>query len=327
MSTALIFHSKLGSNPPPDELDVLDEAKYFNEGLTALGYMVQQFEFENDLDRNSALIKEIQPEFIVNLVETINADGRLIHIAPAMFEHHSVPFTGCPSEAIYVTSNKLLSKKIMRLTRIPTPDFVIDPKELAARQTKSHFLLKSIWEHASFGMDEHDPVFIGDVKAIAERLGSKNKNGRLFFAEEYIEGREFNVSVIAGEKEPLVLPVAEIKFINYPEAKPKIVGYRAKWDETSFEFKNTVRHFVNEQDEPELCERIRQICLLCWQEFGLRGYARVDFRMDKDDKLYVLEINANPCISADSGFVAAATQSGLSQVEIVKSIINDSMKP
>jgi D-alanine-D-alanine ligase len=327
MSKVLIFHSKLGPNPPPDELDVLDEACYFSKGLTALGYMVHQFEFENDLDRDSAIIKEIQPEFIVNLVETINADGRLIHIAPSLFEHLAVPFTGCPSEAIYVSSNKLLSKKVMQLAGILAPAFAVNPEKLKGHSPENRFLLKSIWEHASFGMDEHDPVFIDIAETIAERLKEKNAKQQLFFAEEYIEGREFNVSVIAGEKAPLVLPIAEIKFLDYPGAKPKIVGYRAKWDETSFEYKNTVRYFVYEQDEPELCKRIRQICLRCWKEFDLRGYARVDFRMDKDDKLYVLEINANPCISADSGFVAAATQSGLSQVEIVKSISNDSMKP
>lgn len=325
MPKAIIFHSKLGPNPPPDELDVLDEASYFSEGLIALGYLVRQFEFENDLDRNYSIIKEIQPEFIVNLVETLNADGRLIHFAPSLFEHYSIPFTGCPAEAIYVTSNKLLSKKIMQLASIPTPDFFIDPAELAARQSNSHFLLKSIWEHASFGMDEHDPVFIDRAETIAERLKEKIFKQQLFFAEEYIEGREFNVSVIAGKKEPLVLPVAEIKFMDYPEAKPKIVGYRAKWDENSFEYKNTVRHFVNEQDEPELCKRIRQICLQCWKEFSLRGYARIDFRMGLNGELNVLEINANPCISADSGFVAAANQFGLSQAEIVKLIINDSI--
>jgi D-alanine-D-alanine ligase len=326
MSKALIFHSKLGPNPPPDELDVLDEAKYFNEGLTALGYEVHQFEFANDLDQNSGIIKEIQPEFIVNLVETINADGRLIHIAPALFEHLSVPFTGCPSEAIYVTSNKLLSKKIMQLTGISTPAFSIEAEELKTRFAGKQFLLKSLWEHASFGMDEHNPVFIGSAKVISEQLAEKNKPGLLFFAEEYIEGREFNVSVIAGEDAPLVLPVAEIKFLNYPGEKPKIVGYRAKWDESSFEYKNTVRHFVNEHEEPVLCERIRQICMQCWKEFDLRGYARVDFRMDEKGNLYVLEINANPCISADSGFIAAATQKGLSQAEILKMIVKDSIK-
>lgn len=324
---ALIFHSKLGPNPPPDELDVLDEAKYFKDGLATLGYEVHQFEFENNLDRNKEIINEIRTDFIVNLVETINGDGRLIHIAPSLFEHLAVPFTGCSSEAIYVTSNKLLSKKVMNLAGIPTPAFSVHPDELKSGFNKKLFLLKSLWEHASFGMDEHDPVFIGDAKIIAGRLELKNKRQQAFFAEEYIEGREFNVSVIAGEHEPIVLPVPEIKFMNYPDAKPKIVGYRAKWDEASFEYKHTVRRFVDENTEPDLCQRIRKICLQCWKEFDLRGYVRVDLRMDEKDNLYVLEINANPCISADSGFVAAATQSGLSQTEIVKSIINDSIKP
>jgi D-alanine-D-alanine ligase len=321
---ALIFHSKLGPNPPPDELDVLDEATYFDEGLVALGYEVQQFAFENDLDRNTETIKEIQPDVIINLVETINTDGRLIHIAPSLFEHLNVPFTGCPSEAIYVTSNKILSKKIMQLAGIHTPSFSTDSEELKTSFKGKQFLLKSLWEHASFGMDEHDPVFIDSAETIAERLKEKNVKQQFFFAEEYIEGREFNVSVIAGENEPLVLPVAEIKFMNYPDAKPKIVGYRAKWDEISFEFKNTVRHFVDAPNEPGLRERIRQICLQCWKEFDLRGYARVDFRMDERGNLYALEINANPCISADSGFVAAANHKGLSQAEIVRLIINDS---
>jgi len=325
MPTALIFHSKLGPNPPPDELDVLDEAKFFKEGLVALGFEVQQFEFENDLDRNTEIIKEIKPDVIINLVETINADGRLIHIAPALFEHLAIPFTGCPSEAIYVTSNKVLSKKIMQLAGIQTPAFSINPDELKSTFRGRQFLLKSLWEHASFGMDEHDPVFIGNAELIAERLVKRNRSQQSFFTEEYIEGREFNVSVIADEYEPLVLPIAEIKFINYPDAKPKIIGYRAKWDESSFEFKNTVRHFVDETNEPGLSERIRQICLQCWKEFDLRGYARVDFRMDENDNLFVLEINANPCISADSGFVAAATQKGLTQAEIMRLIVKDSI--
>ncbi len=325
MPKALIFHSKLGPNPPPDELDVLEQARYFAEGLSGLGYQVQQLEFDNNLDQNTEIITNARPDMVVNLVETIKGDGRLIHMAPAWLEHLNVRFTGCPSETIYVTSNKLLSKKIMQLNGIQTPAFSSDPVKLKTDFTGKQFILKSVWEHASFGMDEHDPVFIGTNEIIAGRLAAKNAHDQLFFAEEYIEGREFNVSIIAGRKEPIVLPVAEIKFNNYPDAKPKIVGYRAKWDETSFEFKNTNRQFVDEVKEKDLCRRIGQICLKCWNIFGLRGYARVDFRMDENGTLHVLEINANPCISVDSGFVAAAIQKGLSQLEVVKFIVNDSI--
>jgi D-alanine-D-alanine ligase len=321
---ALIFHSKLGPNPPADELDVLDEAAFFEEGLKELEVEVLKLPFDNNLDKNIEKIKDYRPNIIVNLVETIYGDGKLIHIAPALFEHLSVPFTGCSSEAIYVTSNKLLSKGIMQSKEILTPAFFDGsgdfPKEFAGRK----FLMKSIWEHASFGMDEHNPVFIDSSEIIFERLKSKNKKHLAFFAEEYIEGREFNVSVIGNGGQPVVLPIAEIKFIDFPVEKPKIVGYRAKWDEDSFEFKNTVRHFVDEKKEETLSNQIKQICLKCWEVFDLRGYARVDFRMDENGRLYVLEINANPCISADSGFVAAANKMGLRTKEIVNFIIKDS---
>lgn len=324
MPKALIFHSKLGPNPPPDELDVLEQARYFAEGLSGLGYQVQQVEFDNNLDQNAEIITHARPDMVVNLVETIKGDGRLIHMAPAWLEHLNLRFTGCSSEAIYVTSNKLLSKKIMQLNGIQTPVFSSDVDKLKTDFNGRQFILKSVWEHASFGMDEHDPVFIGSSEVIARRLAAKNARDQLFFAEEYIEGREFNVSMIASGNEPIVLPVAEIKFNNYPDAKPKIVGYRAKWDETSFEFKNTNRQFVDEVKEKDLCRRIRQISLKCWNVFGLRGYARVDFRMDENGTLYVLEVNANPCISPDSGFVAATQQKGLTHSEVVKLIVNDS---
>jgi len=326
MPEVLIFHSKLGPNPPPDELDVLDEARYFAEGLEQLGFDVHQSAFANDLDLNTTLVNRIKPAFVINLVETIYGSGRLVHIAPALFEHIQIPFTGCPSEAIYLSSNKLLSKKIMQAAGIRTPAFTGNDSELR-KYGNRRFIIKSLWEHASFDMDECNPVFIGKAKELASRLAEKNKSQPLFFAEEYIEGREFNVSVIADGPETQVLPVAEIKFINYPGDKPKIVGYRAKWDETSFEYKNTVRRFVDEHSESELCGRIRAICIKCWNEFGLRGYARVDFRMDNRGNLFVLEVNANPCISADSGFVAAANHIGLTQKEIVNRITNNIHTP
>jgi D-alanine-D-alanine ligase len=322
----LIFHSKLGPNAPADELDVLDEAAFFEEGLKELGSEVLKLPFDNNLDKDIEIINDYRPDIIVNLVETIYGDGKLIHIAPALFEHLSVPFTGCSSESIYVTSNKLLSKGIMKSKEILSPAFFDGTGDFSKEFSGRKFLMKSLWEHASFGMDEHNPVFIDSAEVIFERLKIKNQKHLAFFAEEYIEGREFNVSVIGNGDQPVVLPIAEIKFIDFPVEKPKIVGYRAKWDEDSFEFKNTVRHFVDEKKEETLSNQIKQICLRCWEVFDLRGYARVDFRMDENGRLYVLEINANPCISADSGFVAAAKKMGLPEKNIVNYIIRDSIR-
>ena len=321
----LIFHSKLAPDAPPDELDVLEEAVFFEKGLQEMNVAVKTLPFDNDLDQNIHLIRNHQPDIIVNLVETIYGDGRLIHFAPVLFEHLKMPFTGCTSESIYLTSNKLLSKQLMSSYGILTPRFFGESCQLDPRLASEKFLLKSIWEHASFGMDEHNPVFIDSASIIHERLKTRNTGYKAFFAEEYIDGREFNVSIIGNGSSPRVLPPAEIKFVDYPSEKPKIVGYRAKWDESSFEYKHTLRVFLDTIHETSLADRISEICLKCWKIFDLRGYARVDFRMDQQDKLYVLEINANPCISEDSGFVAAARQAHLDDKTIVGSILQDSI--
>ena len=57
--------------------------------------------------------------------------------------------------------------------------------------------------------------------------------------------------------------------------------------------------------EPELAERAARLALECWDVFALDGYARVDYRVDAAGFLFVLEINANPCLSPDAGFAAA----------------------
>src|SRR6185503_1410804 len=109
-----------------------------------------------------------------------------------------------------------------------------------------------------------------------------------------VAGRELNVAIIAAPSGPRVLPVAELKFEGYPEDKPAIVGYAAKWDLESFEYRHTVRSF---EVEPALAARAELL--------ALDGYARVDYRVDASGFLFVLEINANPCLSPDAGFAAA----------------------
>jgi D-alanine-D-alanine ligase len=143
------------------------------------------------------------------------------------------------------------------------------------------------------------------------------------FAESYVHGREFNLSVLAGAGGPEVLPPAEIVFEAYPEGKPRIVGYRAKWDETSFEYTHTVRRFEFAGADAPLIGALGSLALRCWDLFGLRGYARVDFRVDESGGPWILEVNANPCISPDAGFVAAAERAGLSFEHVVERIVDD----
>jgi D-alanine-D-alanine ligase len=101
----------------------------------------------------------------------------------------------------------------------------------------------------------------------------------------------------------------------------RVIGYEAKWIEDSFACIHTVRHFPDGPEDAELLGRVREIATAAWRLCGLSGYARVDFRLDEQGLPNVLEVNANPCLSADAGFMAAAGRAGLSHADVVRRIL------
>jgi D-alanine-D-alanine ligase len=154
----------------------------------------------------------------------------------------------------------------------------------------------------------------------------KEKLGGSCYSEAYIDGREFNVALISGKAGVKVLPIAEMLFMDYAPDKLKIVDYKAKWDADSFEYNNTIRKFYFQKKDAGLISSVREIALRCWNIFSLRGYARVDFRVDNNGKPWVLEINSNPCLSPDAGFAAALQQAKIKYHEAIGLIIDNAMK-
>jgi D-alanine-D-alanine ligase len=145
--------------------------------------------------------------------------------------------------------------------------------------------------------------------------------GRPLFAEQFIEGREFNLSLLSGQ----VLPPAEIDFSSFPPNKPRIVGHQAKWDQGSFEYQQTPRGFDFLATDRPLLECVSELARSCWQLFELSGYARVDFRVDRDGQPWILEVNANPCLSPDAGFAAAVSKAGMTYDEAIQRIMENSI--
>jgi D-alanine-D-alanine ligase len=318
----IIFHSPLAADAPADELDVLHQAEYFRSGLTEMGYEVITLSFPYNILELLINLDNYKPLWVVNLVETLFADGRLVHIGPFMFDHFRIPYTGCSAHSIYLSSHKILSKQHMQVHGIKTPVF-FDYQSLCDANddaVSGRYLVKSLWEHASYGLDEDKKLLFSTRTELLERMHTE-KRPKDFFCEEYIHGREFNLSVLGGPNGAEVMPPAEIRF-EYPADKPRILGYKAKWEEESFEYKHTVRSFEFKEEDNTLLVDLKTIALKCWNVFELDGYARVDFRVDENGEIFVLEINANPCISPDSGFVAAAHQAGLNDMEVVRRIVD-----
>jgi D-alanine-D-alanine ligase len=251
-----------------------------------------------------------------------------------MLDSLAIPYTGAPAEAVYSTSHKLVAKQLMAASGLPTapwlgpcPPFAPPPGEdlLLSDWSKGEtWIIKSIWEHASLGLDGRGllrPQSAGELYDVM-RMRAPDLGGSCF-AEKYIDGREFNLSLLAGPAGPELLPPAEIVFEGYSQDQARIVCYRAKWDETSFEYRHTPRRFDFPARDQNLLAELKAAALRCWHLFGLKGYARVDFRVDADGRPWILEVNTNPCLSPDAGFAAALQRADLDYAAAVARIIAD----
>jgi D-alanine-D-alanine ligase len=325
--TVVIIHNSLPPDASPDEKDVLVQAAAISDALTRLGYRTAIIPFELDIKAFSARLDELEPLCVFNLVEAFNGDGRLIHLACSILDHLQVPYTGAGTEAMFLTSNKVLAKEWMLRSGIPTPEWIVPGKvSKCDLPFPSRYILKTLWEEASIGIDKESVQEAGSIEELICLMEKRSGAlGKTCFAERFIDGREFNLSVLGGKNGPQVMPPAEIRFVDYPDEKHRIVGYNAKWTEDSFEYTHTPRTFRFGKKDEALIEQLKDMALRCWHGFDLKGYVRVDFRVDKNNIPYVLEINGNPCIAPESGYTAATKKAGLKFTEVVERIIEDAI--
>lgn len=316
----LIVYNLPSEKNTADDLDVLAQVNAVEKSLIELGHSTEKFGVDLNLEKFELFLKQYKPDLVFNLVEAINGVEKYLNFIPVILEKLKIPFTGGNSESLYVTTNKVLTKKILDLQNIPTPKWFTSNNIFGKINFHTPCIIKPIFEDASVGLDDTSVIY--ENKKLEEELSNRIKKYGECFVEEFIDGREFNISVIETENGPLVLPIAEIKFEDYPNDKPKIVSYDAKWNEESFEYSHSVRYFENVEDDKILFEKLKKVTLQCWEKFQLNGYARVDYRVDKNNNVYVLELNVNPCISPDSGFYAACEKVGWSYTKMVETIIN-----
>jgi D-alanine-D-alanine ligase len=316
-----VLHGQVGPQATADEQDVLTEVETVLAALYALGHRAVRVDFTLDLEEVAERLLGLQTELVFNLVESVKAQGRLIHLAPALLDHLGLPYTGNRTEAVFCTSNKVWGKKFLQASGIATPAWLCSGSFLGHPELPLPWIAKSVWEHASIGL--------GSDSVIEDRATAQDRLSQLTshrFVERYIEGREFNLALLSDGVDPMLLPPAEILFEDYPPGKPRIVDYRAKWEEDSFEYRHTLRRFDFPASDRPLLQRMESIARKCWLCFDLRGYARVDFRVDEQGIPWVLEVNTNPCLSPDAGFMASARRAGLTVDQVVAELIEEALK-
>lgn len=317
MKKCLIIYNQPGKDALPDELDVLDQVKFTSDTLTELGFAVTEKPLTDNFYNEITSLNLTDFNFVFNLAETAWHKAEILYFIPALLNLYKIPYSGNPVEAAFTTASKVLARNIMKANGIPVAEGYA-PSEWKQLIRGEKYILKPVWEDGSIGITEESVfVFDGHRPEILD-----GKDDEHWFIEGFIDGREFNVSVFSGPDGPEVLPPAEMVFHNYTDDIPKIVSYKAKWVEDTFQYDNSRRDFPDDINE-KLCSEIREVVLKCWHTFGLRGYARVDMRIDKDHGIHVLEVNANPCISPDSGFITACRKKGYTDKEVFSRIISD----
>jgi D-alanine-D-alanine ligase len=318
MKKCCIIYNQPGEEALADELDVLDQVEHIDKHLSELDIAVYRKGISVNFMNEISKLADEKPDFVFNLVESINNKGELNYFIPALLNLYSIPYTGNPLEAIFLTTNKTLTSRLMSNAGINNPSLYL-PSQFKLLKPGYKYIIKPIWEDGSLGITE-DSVF--EWLPGYEEMLSGHDDAH-WFIEDFIDGREFNISVLAGPAGPEVLPPAEIVFLNYGDNKPRIVDFKAKWEIESFEYINTVREFPGNNLSNQLDQKLKETAIACWQLFGLKGYARVDVRTDSNENVFVIEINANPCISPDGGFVAATKEAGYPFTDVIQRIIND----
>ncbi len=324
----LILYNRPEPGARESEAGVLDQVDAFRSALAELGIpcrlepLAALAELPRVLDRG-------RERLVINLVESFPSRPFESDAVPLVCETYGRSCTGASAAGLLLSLDKARTKDALARAGLTCPaGYVVAPGEepsavgaLPAGR-RGRMIVKPLRTDASEGID---PSAIVDSASPALRRAVAwvhEQFGQPALIEEFIEGRELNVSLVERLGQPEVLPIAEIDFSAFPPGEPRIVDYSAKWLPGSFAFHHTPR--ILPADLPEAtAQAVRRAAVVAWHALGCRDYTRVDFRLAEDGTLYALEANLNPDVSPDAGFAAALTAWGLPFPQFVRQILDN----
>ncbi|HEV8376175.1 MAG TPA: ATP-grasp domain-containing protein [Candidatus Polarisedimenticolia bacterium] len=248
-------------------------------------------------------------------------DTKDIHLA-AYLDLCGFKYTGAGPFGIHLSQNKSLAKKIFAFHGIRTPYFAGVYRgrlDWAHESLSFPVIVKPAREDGSIGIEFN--AVCESIKELMERIHDiHEKFDSPALIEEYIEGREMYVTVL-GNENPVALPVVELDFSKLPEGTPKIAGTEVKWRTGTEAYRKTKSIIPTDLDEKTV-KTLNETALAAYQALELRDYGRIDMRVDRDGKVYVLEVNPNPWLHSKSEVSLAAKQSGRTHPALIEEIVN-----
>ncbi len=314
---------------PPDHPDwaseagVLEAVEAVEAALGKRGHRVQRLPVADSPAALATALQRTPCDVIVNLCEGLQGTGAGESQVAGMLELCGAPHTGAGSECLALVRDKAVTKWLLLGAGLPTAAFQRIGDEplplpaLARLLDAGPVIVKPAREDASLGIGPASVVT--QMSALERQIDEVRQRYGEALVEQFIAGREFNVGLLALP-ELQALPLAEIEFGEQTSQPWKLVTYDAKWTPDSPDYGGTPVRCPADA-APELAAELARVSLAAFRLTGCRDYARVDLRVDEQDRVFILEINANPDISPGAGLARALRVGGLSYEEFVERLV------
>ena len=297
---------------PGDEADVsLDSGKCVYEALKGDGQNVELVSVEKDI---TAILRKKWDRFnvVFNVMHgRYGEDGSV----QGMFDLMGIPVVGSKVLGSAVCFDKSFSKLMFALLAIPTPKWLYIPylegvrPDVVIENWSGPAVVKPLKSGSSVGVQ-----FYRDTPDLLREIQSLVKKHRGVVIEEPVHGRELTCAVIDSFN-PIALPVVEI----IPKSS-SFFDYRSKYTKGVTEYEAPARITGGQ------FEKIAEYSLRFFRAAKLTSYVRFDLILDGEGKPKFLECNTLPGFTATSLVPMAARAFGLSYLDLVKFLIQDTLK-
>ena len=316
----MLLHTQDALEPPADPvLEQLETA------IKSNGHDVVRLSLADSVDPVLEAVRRDRPDLVFNVAESFGGRSALESNVAALLNLLGLHYTGSSPAGLILAGDKTLTKKVLTFHGILTARFatVFRGSVDWAGDINFPLILKPPQEDASLGITQKS--IVNDVQELLQTMSSLQQEYQgPVLAEEFIDGREFYVGVL-GNSGVEALPVMELDFTGYPEGKPKIASWEAKWgddgDEKGAEFEGTKSIFPTDLPD-DVVERMQKVAVDAFNALRLRDYARVDLRMNAGGEIYVIEVNPNCYLEKNAEFATAAAKHGIEYGDLIGRILD-----
>lgn len=299
-----------------DVNSVVDGVTSVQATLEALGHQVTLLRVSDGIRPFVQRLEAVKPDLVFNLCEGFGEHSSGEYCVAGLLELLGLPYTGSGPFALALALDKPTAKRLFVAAGMLTPAFGVC-REGAEMPTGLSYplILKLAGEDASLGITTENVVH--DEAGCRARLKAMfAEHHAAVLAEAFIEGREFTVALL--DREPIVLE--EIVF----SVEPRILCHRAKWAVGSTEDLGT-RAVYDPQVTAAQRAAMFALAVRASDIIGTRDYSRVDFRMNDQGEIYVLEVNPNPDITPNSGYRGSLHAAGISFPDFISQIVSSAL--